>query len=108
MCQHLLLEGNSIAYFVNVFLKVLDPDSDFYAQDAVGLFVNGSSQTTVHVTIHNDDLPEDNETFIWTIVNAGTAQIGARRSLEMIISASDQPHGLLQFDSVSVRPYATG
>lgn len=85
-------------------MKVVDLDSDFYAQDAVGLFLAESSQTTVSVTVNNDNLPEDNETFIWTIISAGTAQIGARSSLEMIISASDQPHGLLQFDSVSVHP----
>lgn len=86
-------------------MKVLDPDPDFFSQVAVGLFLDGVNQTNVTVTVINDNFPEVNETFTWSIISAPGAQVGARNTLEMIISASDQPHGLFQFDNVSLQLY---
>ena len=80
-----------------------DPDSDFFANESVAFFNDGSSQTAAVVTVVNDNLPEGNETFIWRIVDTGLASVGSRSSTEVIISASDQPHGVFQFNTVRWR-----
>lgn len=80
---------------------MVDVDSDFFANEAVAFFSDGSSQAVAVVTVVNDNIPEGNETFVWRIVNTGVAQLGRRNSTEVIISASDQPHGELQFAMVT-------
>ncbi len=74
---------------------------DFFGNEAVAFFGDGSSQATVVVTVTNDNIPEGEESFTWRIANTGLAQLGNRSTTLVIIEASDQPHGELQFTMVT-------
>ena len=53
------------------------------------------------VVIRNDAVPEGNETFTLQITGARFgAEVGVRDTMQLIIRASDEPHGAFQFDSV--------
>ena len=54
------------------------------------------------MVIRNDAVPEGNETFTLQITGARFgAEVGERDTMQLIIRASDEPYGALQFDSVS-------
>ena len=80
----------------------MDPDSDFSFQSLVTTFNDGVDRVSATAVIINDNIPEGNETFSLMISELvpTTAQIGALSSMQLVIAANDQPHGLLQFDSV--------
>lgn len=78
----------------------MDPNSDFLATSLVTTFADGANQTMATAVIINDNTPEGNETFTLTISSSAGAQIGPRPSMQLIIRASDEPHGLFQFDMV--------
>lgn len=64
-------------------------------------FLDGSTENSATLVIRNDAIPEGNETFTLTIVEARNgAVIGSRNTMQLIIRASDRPHGLIQFHSV--------
>ena len=85
---------------------MIDPDSDFSFQSIVTTFNDGVDRISAIAVINNDNIPEDNETFSLTISELvpTTAQIGAQRSMQLVIAANDQPHGVLQFDMVTSAP----
>lgn len=66
-------------------------------------FNDGVDRISAIAVINNDNVPEDNETFSLTISDLvpTTARIGALRSMQLVIVANDQPHGVLQFDLVT-------
>ena len=81
----------------------MDPNNDFLSTTLVVTFADGSGQVSATAVIRNDNIPEGNETFTLTITAvSGGAQIGSLSSMELIIRASDEPHGLLQFDTVRI------
>ncbi len=83
--------------------KVVDPDSDFLSSSIVATFADGSAETTATAILNNDNNPEGNETFTMTLVAVNSnfgATLGTPASLEITVRANDDPHGVLQFDSV--------
>ena len=60
------------------------------------------TQASAIVVVRNDAVPEGNETFTVQITGARFgAEVGNRNTMQLIIRANDEPHGALQFDSVS-------
>ncbi len=65
-------------------------------------FADGVTSSSVTVFIVDDALPEGNETFTLVIDDARNgAEVGLRNTMTLIIQASDDPFGALQFDAVS-------
>ena len=79
-----------------------DPNNDFFSNEVVAFFSDGSSTAMAVLVVVNDVIPENNETFIWRLVDTGQAELGSSPTIEVIILASDQPHGLLQFTMVTI------
>jgi len=99
-CQSVNVSLISVFLYLTC-LQVTDPGNDFFTDEVVAFFADGSSTATAVLTVVNDLIPENNETFVWRIVNSGLAQIGTRPSIEVVIRASDQPQGVLQFAMVT-------
>ncbi len=79
-------------------------DGDFLATTYVASFDAGVTQATVTVFIVDDALPEGNETFTVVIDDARNgAEVGLRNTMTLVIQASDEPFGALQFDTVNTR-----
>lgn len=76
-------------------------DMDFFTENIVTTFADGSAETQATAVIRNDAIPETNETFIFTITDVSSGQIGALNSMQLIIRANDQPNGLFQYSTVS-------
>ena len=76
--------------------------SDFLTTSVVATFLEGETNAVANVFVINDNIPEGNETFTVVISDAlSGAEVGLRSSMELVISANDEPFGSVQFDAVS-------
>lgn len=78
----------------------MNTNNDFFTGSIVTTFADGSDEAEATVVIRNDAIPETNETFTLRIVGLSSGAIGVMNTMQLIISANDQPHGLLQFHMV--------
>ena len=85
-----------------MLIQISGDGSDFLATTSVVSFNDGVATSDATLVIVNDNLPEGNETFTVTITDARNgAEIGIRNTMTLVILASDEPFGSMQFDSVS-------
>lgn len=75
---------------------------DFFISTAVVFFEDGEISTNAVLALHNDEIPEGNETFILeiTLTRFG-AEIGPQNTMRLVVTANDEPHGQLGFSQVS-------
>ncbi len=65
-------------------------------------FDDGVTSSSVTAFIVDDALPEGNETFTVVIDDARNgAEVGLRNTMILVIQASDEPFGAVQFQAVS-------
>jgi len=84
-------------------VQIIDGGNDFLTNSAVVSFADGVSSSTATIVARDDNLPEGNETFSLMIVNARNgAIVGLRDTMTLIIQASDEPFGTIQFAPVSI------
>ena len=77
-------------------------NEDFFSPNNVVEFPDGASTASASLVLNNDMIPEGNETFQVVITNAfGGAEIGSQSTMELVVRASDEPHGEFQFTEVS-------
>ena len=77
-------------------------NSDFFGTNLVATFPDGTTSISAIITIRNDAVPEGNETFILQITGTRFgAEVGSQSTMALVIRASDEPHGAVQFDPVS-------
>ena len=71
-------------------------------------FNDGVDRVSATAVILNDNIPEGNETFTLMISELVpiSAEIGALSLMQLVITANDQPHGLVQFDSVTYTEFS--
>ncbi len=69
-------------------------------------FDDGVTSSSVTAFIVDDALPEGNETFTVVIDDARNgAEVGLRNTMILVIQASDEPFGAVQFQAVSSQNY---
>ena len=71
------------------------------------MFPDGATTASAVLVLHNDAIPEGNETFQVEITNVfGSGgiepEIGSQSTMELVVLASDEPHGEFQFAEVRV------
>ena len=58
------------------------------------------SDASGSLSIVNDNIPEGNETFIIEIFSTVGIAVGSPNTTEIVIQASDEPNGRVQFNQV--------
>ena len=67
------------------------------------MFPDAVTTASASLVLFNDMIPEGNETFQVQITSTfGGAEIGSQNMMELVVRASDEPHGEFQFAEVSV------
>ena len=71
---------------------------DYIFSDGQITFNNGQRISNLTIPLLDDDVPEDKESFRLDLTSvSGGARLGDRRSLEIVLETSDNPHGLFGF-----------
>jgi hypothetical protein len=71
---------------------------DYIFSDGQITFNNGQQISNLTIPLLDDAIPEDRESFRLDLTSvSGGARVGARRSLEIVLETSDNPHGLFGF-----------
>ena len=74
--------------------------TDFFDTSVNITFSNGMSNANGSLSTVNDEIPELQETFIIEIVSAIGAAIGSPSTMVVVIEASDDPYGSVEFIQV--------
>ena len=79
-------------------------DGEFVGSQGLATFAPGVREFTVTLFINNDDEPETNETYAFTIssLDGDTELLGMPSSVEITILANDNYAGVFSFDSASL------
>lgn len=71
---------------------------DYLLSDGEVVFSNGQRTSNLTITLFDDKLPEDRESFRLDLTSvSGGARLGDRRRLEIVLETSDNPDGLFGF-----------
>ncbi|XP_043565048.1 adhesion G-protein coupled receptor V1 isoform X2 [Chiloscyllium plagiosum] len=81
--------------------------SDFIPGSGELIFEPGDKDAVIAISILDDDIPEDDETFAVRLTNAkGGAEIGSNDQVTIVIQSNDDAHGIIGFVQSSLSKQA--
>ena len=87
-----------------VYQTIPDTGTDFIGGAGLATFQPGQTESIVSVLPNNDNIPEDRETFNFTISteDGNDALLGSPVSVEIVILPNDDYAGVFRFDDSSL------